>query len=67
MLNQENSNLQELHQILQFVTEGFCDAITLIVELPPELHYVALASCKRWLIMLQTDFMQLEKEMREGP
>lgn len=58
-----NNNLNELHHILQCSAEGFWDAILLIVELPPELHEQGLASCERWLSMLESDFNQFKKEV----
>lgn len=64
MKNIHSKNLTQLHQILQFTAEGFCDAVNLIAELPPILHDDALSSCKRWLTMLTSDFAILEKEMR---
>lgn len=64
MKSNNNKNLNELHQILQFAVESVCDAIILIGELPPELLQAAISVCKNWITMVQHDFEQFEKEFQ---
>ena len=58
-----NSNLNELHFILQITSESFYEAIMLISQLPPELYGESLSSCERWLLMIRKDFDQFKKEV----
>src|SRR5580704_6114245 len=63
MKSNNNKNLNELHQILQFAVESVCDAVILIGELPPELLQAAISVCKNWITKVQHDFEQFEREL----
>lgn len=63
MMLSKNSNLKELHHILQITAESLYEAVMLIEVTPPKLYGESLSSCERCLFMMQRNFNKLKEEV----
>ena len=58
-----NQNLSDLNKIIQINTEDFYDALTLLAELPTELHKQGVSFCENWLCVLKRELENFKKEV----
>ncbi|KTD18721.1 Uncharacterised protein [Legionella lansingensis] len=61
-----NANLGDLHRALDMTEECFCDAVTTLASLPPELYEQGVASCERCLSRALELLEQFKKEVMEA-
>ncbi|HAT1846839.1 TPA: hypothetical protein RG395_002085 [Legionella pneumophila] len=66
MKHDNNSDLNDLYNVLQITADGFIEALVMLSELPSQKIEEGIASCDKWLEMLKKDFEEFKTDVLGG-